>query len=489
MKYKKKINHFLKIALLNRQILFALFICLVFFLLYSTLGVVKHNNFLSGYDLAVIDNGIWKYSQLQYPISTTHAFYDKPILFDHVELIFLLIAPFYWFINSAIFLIVLQSGLIAFSGLPIFLIAKKRGVNLFTSFALLISYLSFFGFQNAVWADVHSLVIGVCFLSFFVYFLECKNFKYSLLFLILSIISKEDMGLLTLAISLVYFLTTRDKKILWFALLSAFYLIAIFYIYFPHFTPGYPYANPNGILSDLNPIYMLDAKDKQEVIIYSLGWFGLLPLLSPTFLLPYLADLAHYFVLGKSLVTSATGLFMHYRSSLALLLVLPTIISISKFKFLNKYYIGVYLLICALFFQYTLHLPLSYLSKSWFWTTPTAVSNIHKIIKTIPSNASAVTQVNIIPHMTHREEIYTLWPTTKDFKTDSPCKNMSCNWFRWGGNPEYLIVDTSSSWDARHFLTSRENFIDGIKNLEIEGVIQKVQQTGNASLYKVIQKP
>jgi uncharacterized membrane protein len=457
--------------------------------LYSTLSVIKHNHYLSGYDLSIIDQGIWKYSQFKIPISTTHAYYDKPIFYDHLELIFLLIAPIFWIINSVKVLLFLQAFSVALSAVAIYLIARKRKINIFTSFCILFSYLTFYGFQNAIWADVHSLIFGVVFLSFYIYFIEIKKFKLSLLFFFLAIFSKEDIALLTFAISFVYFISSRDKKMLWFMGISAAYLFSIFYIFFPHFVPGgYPYASSKGLLSDINPVYLFDTKDKREVIMYSLDWFGLLPLLSPLYLLPFLLDLSHYFIIGRVLVTSADGLFMHYRSSVGLLLILPTIIAISKYKKLNNIYIGIYLLFLALFFQYHLHLPLSYLSKKWFWQTPPEVNNINAVIKKLPENALVAAQSNITPHITHRDFVYTLFPNQKDFMKNSPCGKQTCRWFRIGGNPQYLIVDTGPTWDIRHFLGNREDFISGILNLEKNGNISLIYKQNTTSLYKINKK-
>ena len=41
-----------------------------------------------------------------------------------------------------------------------------------------------------------------------------------------------------------------------------------------------------------------------------------------------------------------------------------------------------------------------------------------------------------------------------------------------GRNPEYMLIDTSTDWDARYWLTNREEFIDGLQNMEKTHVIQ-----------------
>jgi hypothetical protein len=141
---------------------------------------------------------------------------------------------------------------------------------------------------------------------------------------------------------------------------------------------------------------------------------------------------------------------------------------------------------CALLLQYILHLPISYLTKPWFWHTPSGANTIDIVARDIPHNAAIATQNNITPHFSHRDYIFTLWPEKKIFSKDSPCHNSTCDWFRLTGSPKYLIVDISSDWDIRHFLTSREEFIHGLTNLEAVGVIKKDKQLGTSILYKVL---
>ena len=104
----------------------AIFICLLFFLAYSTLALNKHAHFLSGYDLAIVDQIVWKYSQFKLPITTVHSYASTSLLTDHLEIIYILLAPFYWIFNYAVTLIILESLLVSLSGMPIFLLAKHK---------------------------------------------------------------------------------------------------------------------------------------------------------------------------------------------------------------------------------------------------------------------------------------------------------------------------------------------------------------------------
>lgn len=479
MKILKRIEHYLPFI-----------ICFIFFLLYAILSVVKHNHFLSGYDLAVSDQGVWLMSHFKNPISTPHAYPFTSLFSDHVEIIYALLSPLYWLQNDVRVLIVLQALLITFSVIPLYWLAKKKKLHSTICYALLISYLLFYGIQNAIWSDVHSLVFAASFLPWFIYFLYDGRTKLTWLFFFLLISCKEDIALLTFLVSFVFYIIQRKKIAIYLMIASAIYLLILFYVYYPFFTPdGYRFQNENGLLSNVDLANLYNTSDKRDVIFYSLAWYGFLPLLAPVHLLPFIGDIGHYFVLGSNAVTSAQGMFMHYRVTLATLLALPTILVIQRFKKLNTMYMAIYLLAAAILLQYMLHLPLSYLAKSWFWVEPSGVKYINAMLPSLPQHASIVSQVNITPHINHRELIFTLWPEKKSFEKNSPCGQSVCDWFKWPGNPQYMLVDTSSEWDARHLLTNNNEFKQGIENMEKAHVIVVEKRTGSTTLYKIVKTP
>ena len=465
-------------------------ICLLFFIAYAVLSVVRHMHYGSyGFDLGINDQIVWRYAHLQAPLTTIGPFPDKLKLAEHVELVYAFISPFYWVWESAKMLLLLQAAFFCASGIFVYLLARKKKLSRLVSNSLLIIYLGFYGTQNTLWADAHSASFAAAFLMGFVYFFEAKKVFPTMIFFFLAITAKENIGLLTFLVTFVYFVRERKKALLLFMMVSVLYVSFIFFIFFPHVMHvHYLYQNSEGLFSNLNPLSFFDTDEKRQVIWYSLLSYGFLPLLSPLYLIPFIGDLSTYFVVANQL-PGAQGLFGQYRISLAPLLIWSTIITLSRYKWLRNRYISVYLIICTLFVQYALHLPLSYLVKSWFWHEPVSVKNINEVITYLPKDASVVSQNNITPHISQRDKIYTLYPVKKSFIKDSPCGQPTCDWFRWAGKPEYMIVDTGPDWDIRHFLANREEYITGIKNLEKGGVIKKYKQKETATLYKIVKQP
>jgi len=475
------------------HILTPIVICLLFLLAYTVLSFVRHDNYQSfGYDLGINDQVVWRYAHFQNPVTTIDPYPNKTKFAEHVELIYPLLAPSYWIWDSRKMLLFLEPLFFCASGIAVYLLARKKKLNQFVSLALLVSYLGFYGVQNALWDDVHSASFAAAFLMWFIYFLETKKQKLSILFFFLAITAKENIGLLTFLISGAYWIRQRATRLpIFFMAVSIAYVAFIFYVFFPHIMHmKYLYQNSGGIFSNITHLSsFIDTDEKRQVILYSLLSFGFLPLLSPWFLIPAIGDLFIYFVVASQL-PGAQGFYGQYRITLTPLLMWATIISIGKFKRLNKWYIAVYLIACTMFVQYALHLPLSYLTKQSFWQQPAAVKDINTLrSKYIKPTNSIVAQNNIVSHLSHRDKIYTLYPEKKSFATHSPCGQTTCDWFRWYDHPEYLFVDTSTDWDARHLLIDRPLFIAGLKNLEKAKVVTKYKEIGNAVLYKVNKNP
>ncbi len=483
----KRSNKFLSIILKFLPLAF----CMLFFIAFSVLSIVRHLNYQSfGYDLGINDQVVWRYSKFQLPLTTIDPFPDKLKFAEHVELVYALVAPFYWIHNSPVTLILVRNGWFCLSAIAVFLLARKKKLNYFLSLIFIVLYLIFYGAQNALWTDVHSNEFATGFLIWFIYFLESKRKKLSILFFFLAITAKENIGLYTFLIAGIFYLKNKSRLMLFFMAASVLYVAFIFFIFFPEIMHvSYLYANKGGMLSNINLVNFFDTNEKRQVIWYSLLSFGFIPLLAPLYLLPAIGSLGLYFVIANQL-PGAQGLFGQYRIVLSTLLSFAGIYAISRFSIFNKWYVGLYLIICALAVQYFLHLPLSYLTKQWFWQEPIAVHNINALIKDyLPVGSSVVSQNNITPHISERDKIYTLYPEKKSFTKNSPCDKNECNWFRWYDNPEFLIVDTSLNWDIRHLLADRRVFLDGLNNMEKSGIIKKYKQIGSATLYKVVKNP
>ena len=105
--------------------------------------------------------------------------------------------------------------------------------------------------------------------------------------------------------------------------------------------------------------------------------------------------------------------------------------------------------------------------------------------KSVPPKASVATQQNLVPHLSHRDQIYLIWPRAHDFEEPFPCGQVSCWWLDFPDHPEYLVLDTRPHQWLTQILESNENFQSAIKNMETAGKITLVKQQNEARIYQI----
>jgi len=239
----------------------------------------------------------------------------------------------------------------------------------------------------------------------------------------------------------------------------------------------------------LNPVVLFqrlfDTEEKRQVWLYSYSWFSFLPLFSPGSLLATLADLSQYFVTGKEFSRMCSP-FMHHRAILTIFLTMGTIdilVILKKWK-MPIAYISIILLFVAGFCQLHFHFALSKLSKAEYWKEETWMNDTRALLQFVPKDGSVATQQNLVPHLSHRKDIYLVFPRLHDIKGE-PCGQSLCWWLDFGGKPEYLVVDTRSNQWLTQILETNENWVAAITNMEKVGAITKAKEVGGARLYTV----
>ena len=174
---------------------------------------------------------------------------------------------------------------------------------------------------------------------------------------------------------------------------------------------------------------------------------------------------------------------MHHRAVLAPFLLLGTLDAIkllNKIKSLNQKLslqtVSISLVLITLGLQYFFHFPLNKLSKKIYWQEESWMEDNKKLISLVPTEASIATQQNLVPHLSHRQEIYLAWPRKHDNNW----------WLDFGGKPEYLVVDLRPNQWLTQTLESNENFQSAVKNMERAGKIILEKEVNDAKLYRII---
>jgi uncharacterized membrane protein len=449
---------------------------------YTLLSILHHEQYLSGgYDLGIYDQVVWLYSNLKIPFSTIE---NKLIIGDHAALTLPIISIFYKIWDDTRILLIFQSVWVALSAWPIYFIARKKINSLLPALIITTLYSTFWGFQYALFFDFHPIIIGVGLLSWMAYLLETEKYLWYWIIFIIAVITQENMGIAITSLSFFY---VRNHKYRKQAVLSMILGLGSTFV-MGKFTAhnsitGYSYWPE----IPLNPLEIFkryfDTSEKRLSLILAFSWFLWIPILSIETIVAIFFDLAQYFITGEKFSRTWSP-YMHYRAILAPFLTLGTLQIYDKYPWMKRHAVKLSsaMLIVAIMLQFMFHFPLNLLSKKYYWQTEPWMNNINMIINDIPKNATVVTQQNIIPHISHREKIYLLWPKFR--QVNNYCSS-PCWWLDFNGKPDLLLVDTRPNQWLTQILESNENYQSAIENMEKNGIIHLLKSTGDARLYKI----
>lgn len=523
-------------------------------ILYSELSIIRHNNFQSGgFDLGLYDQAVWQYAHFQWPYNTIK---DRFILGDHLTLTLPLLSPLYWLWDNVRILFIFQAFWVSLSTIAIYKLARLRNFSEGSALCVSVIYSLFYGIQFLIFFDFHPVSIGMGLLPWIAYFLESKRKRLLVASVILLLLTQENMGIALMGLGFIYFFRKPFRRTSIIFILTGIIWSFIAMKIISYFSPsGFQYApqishNPMTIITNF-----FDAPEKQQVWLYTLASFSFLPIFSLGAMLAVTLDLAQYFVTGPEF-SRMWNPFMHHRVILGVFLALGALDVLERLpKLVIPAYAGIHhlkswipdsprfgeagqvgndrhtkrnqpkeiiiteliafiLLISTLFQQFYFHLPLNKLTKSEYWKQEQWMKDDRALIALVPAGASVATQQNLVPHLSHRKEIYLVFPREHDFlipvipahepesigknvwipgqaRDDnpsniiSPCGKRSCWWLDFPGKPQYLVVDLRPDQWLTQILETNEHFDEAVKNMEKAEKITLVTSVHDARLYTI----
>ena len=130
----------------------------------------------------------------------------------HISPFLFLFLPIYFFWASPYVLLFVQSLLLGLGALPVYWISREyfnEGKSLWFSFAYLMNPM----IHNANLFDFHVYTLSTTFLLFLFYYLKKGHIRYSIIFLVLSLSCREDVGLPVFALGLFGIIVFRRKQL------------------------------------------------------------------------------------------------------------------------------------------------------------------------------------------------------------------------------------------------------------------------------------
>lgn len=279
----------------------------------------------------------------------------------HNDILLAFLAPFYFIYSGPETLLVIQTIILALGAFAVFKITKKvfekEKRSDFIGLVFAIAYLLYFPMQRANIFEFHAVALATTTLLFMFYFWLVKKYKWSFLFFILSIISKEQVALTTLFFGMYILYRNRKNRdnnrysftiifssIIWFAVSM---LIII-----PYFRGGNHFAL-NYYADFWKSLFHIDSL---RYLFFLLGPLGFLSLLSPLHFLIALPEL------GINLLSNnwnMRNIIYHYTSVIQPFVFISAIYGLKKIN--TKYLIVMAMVIfgSSLLFSYFIG-PLPY---------------------------------------------------------------------------------------------------------------------------------
>lgn len=410
-----------------------------YFIYYTLASFLRYNNFFTGrFDLGNMDQTVWntingRIFQFTDPNGTEII----SRLAFHADFILILLSPLYLLWSNPKMLLITQSLILSLGAVFIFLIGnyllKDKRLSYVLSFAYLIN--PALGYTNLY--DFHPVTLATTFLLASFYFILKKNYKFFIIFALLSGLTKEHVwGIVALLGIYIIFSNLKEHefkikidRILIIGIITILTSTYMFYFliwnaipaqyggnhfalsYYSEFGNSASEVAKNILLNPLKTISTALSPDRLKYLFDILSPVGFLPLLSPLIVILSAPDLAVNLLSNNEQLhqiyyqyTSTTTPFLFIASIYSLLFIFK------KVPNLNKTLVVLYILSFSLYSLYLLG-PLPGSKKPNLDMFTKQLSNryvVEDYLSTIPKEKSVSATNNLGSHMSQREYIYTV---------------------------------------------------------------------------------
>lgn len=431
-------------------------IFIFFGIIYSLISITNHYLFrTAALDLGMFNHAIYNFAHFSQNYFTLDIKGAEVNYFgDHFSPITLLYAPFYYVFGSYALLII-QIFAILFGGYGIYKYSLINSIRTYIPFIILIQFYSIWGIYSALSFDFHNNVVAAMFLPWLVYNYEKNNPRGFLIFFILMLISKENIALwlvfITVGLALGRMFNERNfaiKDYLKFEIPLVTFSLIYFFIVVGYVMPylrdfegfnqlsrynhlggsifeivSYMVSHPKYIFSLLFENYSgneLYTGIKSELHFMVLISGGYVLFYQPKFLIMLIP------IYAQKLLSSNYGLWginVQYSIEIAPILSLGLIGFLRNIKSDRiAYTLAILTTVLTIFYTYR---TIETRKSKWYnktntifydrlhYQTPLNVNEIKNQLKTIPEDAIVSASSSLSAHLSFRKKIY-LFPIVKD---------------------------------------------------------------------------
>jgi len=389
---------------------------------YATTSIYRHDHFASNaFDLGVQDQTIWGYSRLQMIPNTVEMIPN--LLGDHFHPILMAVAPLFWIWDDARILLLVQAALLAIAAVPIFWWARQR-LGPVAAIAIELAYLIFWGVLSGVIYDFHHIAFAVPAISFGLYAVLTNRNRLFWAMLALGLLTRENIALTFAAIGL-YIAVVQHRWQLgvavialctaWFVALIEVIMPAIAGAPYGHWTYDALGSGPGSALLHIirHPVsslrLLVDNPTKVKLWGGLLGAWLFLPVLSPLALVAIPSLLERLWSSNPALWSAS----FHYSLVIAPVLAFASVDSLARVQQIVaggvRRLVGVGLstglLAAGAILSIGVVRPFDELGT---YVSASQVSDIQSCLRVIPADASVSASNALLPHLSHRRQIYLL---------------------------------------------------------------------------------
>ncbi len=391
----------------------------LYIVLFFTWCYLKFVNFgYYDFDFAIHDQVIWNIGHG----NVYNSILGVNFLGNHIHFISFLIAPIYLIFGHPLTILLLQTLALALAAIPIYKLAKGI-VGYRLALAVSLVYLLYPGLGYTNLFEFHPPVFATFFLAWmFYYFYQNKTVPF-VLFMVLSLLCQENISLGVAALGLYALCTGKNRRYGVIALIcgSVYFIVCVKFLmpYFNQDTIQFIkiYGQLGGsfpeiiktLLTDPFRVYLvLNQPEKIKYVSDLLVSLSFLPLLSPSSWILSLPFLAQHLLSSR---VSEVTLHYHYTAELIPPLFVAFIWGLDRFRrakfFVNKEgFLAVFIVIVALISTILLGPHFRFLKEWRNFYPPYTSKQKTSLIDQIPKDASVVSTFEVLPHLSHRANLY-----------------------------------------------------------------------------------
>jgi uncharacterized membrane protein len=391
----------------------------VWFIVFGRLIWLRHSRYATfDFDLGHHDQAIWLLAHGNGFITVS----GMPVLGHHLTLAYFAVAPLYWLGGGAQLINLLQTAALALSAVPLFLYARDRLSNDWLALTFGIAWLLNPTVQWLCWEAWHPETMAIPFLLMMWLMASRRHHGWYWVFLIAALTWKEDIALAVIGIGVVLIVRRQRRLGLLTIAVGAVWFLVAFGVVMPAFNGGTNHAgifygelgdSPADLIETTftDPGMVLDRLDNNDALGYArdlLAPFAFTSLLAPLLLVPAVPQ---FFANILTNLNFFWSIQFHYAAIIVTFVAIASVDGVARLKgdSLRRFGVGA-VAAAALATSVAWGMsPISTQYRNGYWplTENPRQGILDAAVDSVPGDAAVAATYNIVPHLSHRDQIYT----------------------------------------------------------------------------------